>query len=519
MSFQSPHEQFVDADIKSQFEQVFKSQYKQVFGSQYEQVFKPTSQSLCEQIFELSTLTFNVSGVNLNPFEFWSDMNDPEYVSFMVAFEQAVNNMDDDTLTREIFTPKMFDELESEMNKLRWVGVSETRHVYESDLGKRTIISGFLKDKLLGEKRLVSFPDRYTNTINVNGEPPACRPTPINQCVANFTNLDEWFCEWKRFMFSAKLDNEKNPCDLLEIIKSNKYPAITDEEERISLPLQTLCLAVFDAILVYLADSTRIDWRRIKTNLLDTLVRNKVPRLVNILSKTYADFDVMFLQECSETFIGALRESPLGHTHTVTSHMSDTNSRNQASVVVTKNSTFTNVCDVTDLMQCSSEIAEGDLVSVLATHKNGRQLMLCSFHGDSEGRHTIPVLRDVDRLTCSLSTGLVFGLDANTTDNTLNEFQEVVFWCNLVNSWKTEPLATTYNARTSLQPQFHKAVKLENLHNKSSKNPKDHIIGTFHAVNPCMRDNTGNKEFVDQPFPSSVFPSDHAIVYGNVFMI
>jgi len=472
-----------------------------------------------DKIFKLSTLTFNVSGINLNPFEFWSDMNDPEYVSFMVAFEQSVSNMDDDTPVSEIFTPQMFDELEFEMNKLNWVGVSETRLVYESDFSKRTIISGFLKDNLIGEKRLVSFPDRYTNTINVNGKTPVCRPTLVNQHITNFTNLNEWFHEWKIFMFDTKLDNGKSPCTLLNIIKKNKYPDITEEEERISLPLQTLCLAIFDAILVHLAYSTRIDWYRIKIKLLDSLIRNKVPRLVEILSNTYADFDVMFLQECSSTFIRMLSESSLGETHTITSHPAENNSRNQASVVVTKNSVFTNVCDVTDLIQCSSGLAEGDLLPVLATHKSGRQLLLCSFHGDSEGRHTIPALNDVNRLSLSLCTGLVFGLDANTTSNTLDAFQKVTDEYNLANSWKNEPRATTCNARTSLQPQFHKAVKLENLQREASKHPKDHIIGTFCVADPCGRDNTGNKEFIDQPFPSSVFPSDHAIVYGNVFMV
>ena len=31
-----------------------------------------------------------------------------------------------------------------------------------------------------------------------------------------------------------------------------KYPALTDEEAEISLALQTLCLAIFDAVMVHM---------------------------------------------------------------------------------------------------------------------------------------------------------------------------------------------------------------------------------------------------------------------------
>jgi hypothetical protein len=468
-----------------------------------------------EKVFKVSALTFNVSGVNLNPFEFWSDMTNPDYVSFMVAFEQALNNADDTTTVGEIFTQKMFDKLKFEMEALKWVGVDETRDMYESDFSKKTIISGFLKDKLIGKKRLVSFPDRYTNTIDTSGTI-VCRPTLINQHIADFDNLDEWFDKWLTFMFATELDNDKRPCTLLSPIKKNKYPDITENEERISLPLQTLCLAIFDAVLVHLADSTCIDWRHIKTGLLDTLIRNKTPRLVEILSGTYSDVDVMFLQECSSSFIKMLRDSPLGQTHKIMSCADDL--RNQMSVVVTKKSMFTHVCNVTDLTNYMSlGLAEGDLLAVIATHTSGRQLLLCSFHGDSEGLRTIPTVNNVNTLSESLGTGLVFGLDANTTADTLGAFQNIVSDCNLMNIWRDEPCVTTYNARTSLQPQFNKATSLENLHREASKNPKDHIIGTFCATQ-CYRDNTGNREFVDQPFPSPMFPSDHAIVSGDLFM-
>ena len=39
-------------------------------------------------------------------------------------------------------------------------------------------------------------------------------------------------------------------------IKRSKYPALSEDEERLSIPLQTLCGAIFDAILVHMLNTT-----------------------------------------------------------------------------------------------------------------------------------------------------------------------------------------------------------------------------------------------------------------------
>ena len=56
----------------------------------------------------------------------------------------------------------------------------------ELHLASRRIISGFIKDKTLGEKRLISMPDRVTNTVQIVTRkdtgyrpPPVCRPCVI----------------------------------------------------------------------------------------------------------------------------------------------------------------------------------------------------------------------------------------------------------------------------------------------------------------------------------------------------
>ena len=71
-----------------------------------------------------------------------------------------------DVEVKEVFTPAMWAELRELMKARDWGGLDETEARWLSDFSSRKIISGFMKDKTLGEKRLASMPDRYTNTIN-----------------------------------------------------------------------------------------------------------------------------------------------------------------------------------------------------------------------------------------------------------------------------------------------------------------------------------------------------------------
>ena len=50
----------------------------------------------------------------------------------------------------------------------------------------------------------------------------------------------------------------KRPYQLIKPIPRAKYPALTEAEELISVPLQTLCQAIFDAVLVYILNDVHI---------------------------------------------------------------------------------------------------------------------------------------------------------------------------------------------------------------------------------------------------------------------
>ncbi|CAK9044991.1 Hypothetical protein SCF082_LOCUS25485, partial [Durusdinium trenchii] len=135
----------------------------------------------------ISVATWNVAAVNNNPFEYWLAHDDPCYVNLMVAIETCLSSPSPswDVPVREIFTEGMFQELKALMLEHDIAGVEEVEEsMWREDLQKRRVVSEFIKDKSLGSKRLISMPDRITNTVQVVTRaaseykpPPACRPT------------------------------------------------------------------------------------------------------------------------------------------------------------------------------------------------------------------------------------------------------------------------------------------------------------------------------------------------------
>ena len=64
---------------------------------------------------------------------------------------------------------------------------------------------------------------------------------------------------WSAFMFETRLEvavkgggsASKRPCELISKIPRAKYPALSEEEEAMSVPLQALCLAIWDAVMLH----------------------------------------------------------------------------------------------------------------------------------------------------------------------------------------------------------------------------------------------------------------------------
>jgi len=524
---------------------------------------------------ELAMLTWNVAGVNNNPFEYWvtAEAEAPAYIDLMQRLErilvqpQAYGDppQDMDVGVNQVFTQSMWDELKGRMDTEGWQHVEQVDEAWRQSFRERKIISQFLLDKVMGKKRLTSMPDRVTNTVHLmpvrtdgaggeaNTEPggtvfacpePACRPTVINNYDGDMSSLSTWWTAWMKFMFDTHLTIkvkgslvQKRPCEMLDRISRSKYPDLTEEEEQMSIPLQTLCLAIYDAILVHLMNTISPDgeWQQVKRLLLERLFRRKHDRSQEIISK-YDHVEVICLQETCGVLGDRLMACPLNDSHFVMVPLKVDAKRDQNSLVLLSRRVFTEPKEVTgEILSRFSRaggVTDGDLMAVSTRHKpSGQDVCVVSFHADTNGLMTLPMLEAiqncrVDQTSELCSHRFVMGLDANVYWDAKPDCQSLLgltTWLadnGLTSCWgdspTTELCQTTCHARTFLQPQFHKALKFQDRISKSDRNPKDWIVfyrAEFRSLQPALKDNTGQMVFEeDTLLPTLSFPSDHGLV-------
>ena len=262
------------------------------------------------------------------------------------------------------------------------------------------------------------------------------RPTVINCYDGDLGTVDAWWAQWKDFIFKKEVTvNGRNGVEtklvqkMLSPIKHSKYPAITEEEEAISIPLQTMAGAVFDAILVHMMNTLAPGtWQPLRKDLCDKLNRKKNARTVEILQTTYSDVDVQFLQEVAGAFIGTAKAQALGSKLFEVHAPADIDSdRDQNSLILLKNGLFTNVKEVTPEViagyqapagatSTSLPVSSGDLFVLTCDRAtDGKRFLFASFHGDTNGLCTIPVVTAVHQYaSLHQEYTLLFGMDANT---------------------------------------------------------------------------------------------------------
>eukprot|EP00956_Cyclotella_meneghiniana_P037539 scaffold140284_cov40-Cyclotella_meneghiniana.AAC.4 len=494
----------------------------------------------------LSIATWNIAAINNNPFEYWITYDEnPEYEKIMSNIEDFLERPGEkDVAVSSVFTQDMFGRLQQRMNDVGWDSI---QNYWDNDFKNRKIVSEFMKDPLLGSKRLASMPDRITNTINVvNSEEPVCRPTVINMYDGDLSTLDIWWGAWEKFMFDTPLtisnkgETVTNPVyKLLQPIKKAKYPDITEEEEKVSLPLQTMCGAIFDAILVHMMNTLSEPevWQSLKKTMVENLNKKKVPHTLDILEKVYGTSDIVTLQEVSASFIDQARKRELGQKFWIVAPGDLDAVRDQNSVIFLSKATFPSgpTAEITHLVEGSFEegakvpIAKGDILAITATDLDGIPFVIASFHGDTNGLATKPVLSAIIKAMNSDATlathKLLFGLDANTYEKAKpGKQQDVLEWgkhyvsYGLTSCWGDVPNPsnyTTFNSRTYLQPQLNKACKKSDKRSNGDVNPKDFILFNKNdfKVKSTWKDNTGEKRYVeDMAFPTLNFPSDHGIL-------
>ena len=147
----------------------------------------------------LRVATWNVAAVNNNPFEYFITHHDPAYNKLMADVEAFIDSPGDgDVTVGEIIDDTMFEELVAEMRAHGMEGINATAEYWHTHIKPRRIVSGFLKDKDIGAKRLCSMPDRVTNTINCADQVTLCRPTVINCYATAMPTVRSWWEQWRR---------------------------------------------------------------------------------------------------------------------------------------------------------------------------------------------------------------------------------------------------------------------------------------------------------------------------------
>ena len=476
-----------------------------------------------------------------------------DYNHLMSSVQQCIDNPEShDTQIGNIFTESMYTELRDELAFLGVQGLDQLDIIWASDLKDRFAIREFLKDRSFGEKRLISMPDRITGSIKACDGTTIFRPSPITGIEKEISNLSTWWSLWFAYMFRTRVnvrgETKNNVFSLLGTIPRAKYPALSSAEEAASLPLQTLCLALFDAIFIYVLSSLApTTWQQLKNSLHKSLYERKAALCISILQEQYGDADVIFIQEASEAFAA---RAGVCLDHFVLRPAGVDGRRSQLSLILARKSRFFRhtARDLTEevLRRLPSRCTTAGDLCVFEVDSHEGPCLLASFHGDSEGACTAPVLtalHDLARERCPHHT-LLFGLDANTAVKPADApggergeprgrpagaagldaggFSALLADLGLGSCWQGQDLRglwTTFNARTYLQPQLHKAVGLEGVLDRRHMRLRDWLVfraGQL-AVAAVERDNTGRRgRFESRVMPSQAFPSDHAIVAAKL---
>ena len=378
-----------------------------VIASQLSTLVTSDQSSILPGAKRLNVLTWNVAAINNNPFEYWITNDDPSYNLLMKNVSNFIEQPGSyDIPVKDIFSDKMFEELAEKMTKAGWKGVNETRTYWNNDYKNRKIISEFIKDNMLGKKRLASMPDRVTNTIHTSTDDIIMRPTVINCYNGDLSTINKWWIRWLDFYFvqPVSINKDGKPTttfiyNMITDIKKSKYPDITENEAAISKPLQTLAIAIFDSILIHMMNTINTTkWQYLRNDICLKLNLKKNDRTIEILEKTYNYIDIQFLQEVAGNFLKYTNKYELSKIYNIIQSNTMNPERDQNSFILLKNNKFIDIIELTEKIIENYEnnnknkekkklpIMNGDLLVIAATDKSdGVKYLLASFHGDTNG--------------------------------------------------------------------------------------------------------------------------------------
>ena len=163
-----------------------------------------------------------------------------------------------------------------------------------------------------------------------------------------------------------------------------------------------MCGAIFDAILVHMMNTVSPPdvWQDLKKTMVDNLNKQKVPHTLSILETQYGESDIITLQEVSAAFIDQARASNLGKKFHIVAPKNLDAVRDQNSVICLNKATFpkgagTEISAAVENAfppNVDVPVARGDILAITAKSKLGINFVVASFHGDTNGLATKPVL-------------------------------------------------------------------------------------------------------------------------------
>jgi hypothetical protein len=175
-------------------------------------------------------------------------------------------------------------------------------------------------------------------------------------------------------------------------------------------------------------------WEGIRSTLCHALIHGKDDRVCDIIANAHSDKAVFFLQEASASFVRAATQHPaLSQRYALLLPDDFDGTRDQNSVILLDRFLFCadGAADVTQpvLQHVGGDfLAAGDLFTTSVRDAAGTPWLLASFHGDSNGLSTQPVLAGLHRACRALFPAhrLLAGIDANTSSHPHDRFHQGV---------------------------------------------------------------------------------------------
>ena len=182
----------------------------------------------------LKVLSWNVAGINNNPWEYYVALEDERYNELMSAVEGYLTATGKAVKVQEVLDridPEFLDKLSSLLGDrcADFPAMMSSETVSGHLAGS---LCAFLESKHFGNTRLISWPDRLLNTIDgddatktdhysdrrqsIPSGPTLYRPTAINYFPGRFKDAADWFKIWLSFMDSTGMA-------ILDQNRSNKY--------------------------------------------------------------------------------------------------------------------------------------------------------------------------------------------------------------------------------------------------------------------------------------------------------